>query len=80
MYPSRNKSDISYLKTSRDFNTPIYSIALLAAILCSQGVCSLSQVAARFISTLGQPHFVSSTLPLLLSFHLELEAVLDYSQ
>jgi len=29
-----NKSDISYLKTSRAFDVPIHTRALLAAILC----------------------------------------------
>jgi len=32
--PKQNKSDISYLKTSRAFDVPIHSRALLAAILC----------------------------------------------
>ena len=31
---NKNKSDISYIKTSRAFNVPIHSRALLAAILC----------------------------------------------
>jgi len=44
----RNKFDISYLKTSRPFNTPIHSRALLAAILCWLATLYVPRVAARF--------------------------------
>ena len=46
---NKDKSDISYLKTSPAFNVPIHSKALLAAILCWLASDSVaSWVAARF--------------------------------
>jgi len=57
--PPRNKSDISYLKTSRPFDILIHSRALLAAILCWLATLYAPQVAARFWrSTLSQPHVI----------------------
>ena len=73
-------SDISYLKTSWAFDVPTHSRALLAAILCLLVTLYAPQVAARFWhSTFSQPHVVVSMLPPLLSIHLKLITVLDYS-
>ena len=45
---TQNKSDISSLKTSRTFDAPIHSRALLAAILCWLTTLYVPRVAARF--------------------------------
>ena len=43
-----NKSDISYLKTSRAFDVQIHSRALLAAVVCWSATLQAPRVAARF--------------------------------
>ena len=77
----RKKSDISYLKTSRAFDIPIHSRVLLAAIL---SWLATLQASRSSYSLLAFSLSVSLTLsclrlPLLLSIHLELITVLDYS-
>ena len=68
------------LKTSQAFDIQIHSRALLAAILCWIVICRHHEwLLASGISALGQPCIITSTLPLLLSIHLKLVTVLDYS-
>ena len=74
-----NKSDISYLKTSQPLDVPIYSRALLESFSVGYRLCRHhEQLLVSGISALGQPRVIASTLPLLLSIHLELLTVLDY--
>jgi len=74
---SLSKSDSSYLKTSRAFDIPIHSRALLAAIPSRLVIDSVGITSGD--SALSQPRVVAFTLPLLLSIHLKLVTVLDYS-
>jgi len=71
-----NKSDISYLKTSRAFDVLIHSSQTL---LVSDSVGTTGSYSLLALLLSGQPRVVSSTLPLLLGIHLEVVTVVDYS-
>jgi len=81
-YWSHNKSDISYLKTSRAFDVLIHSGKPNSVGIATlyRGTTSIELLASGTgVSALGQPRVVASTLPLLLGIHLEVVTVVDYS-